>query len=229
MGLIIHHLGHSQSDRIVWLCEELGIDYELKKYDRAPLLSPPKLIALHPIGAAPVIQDDDEDITLAETEACLDYIINIYGNGKLTVKPGAKNYSDYLYFLHFANGTFQPAIGRCMALRFAGLGEDNNTVYRYENKVQQCLTHLDQRLAKTKAYLAGDELTAADIMTVWSLTGMREFYQFDISGYSNILEYLQRISKREAYIKAREKGDPDIEVADLIKGEPPLPFKALRK
>lgn len=228
MVLTVHHLGHSQSDRVVWLCEELDLDYELKKYDRSPLLSPPKYIALHAIGAAPVIQDDDEDLTLAESGACIDYIINIHGNGKLAIKPPEKNYTDYLYFLHFANGTLQPAISRCMALRFAGLDESNNTVYRYESKINQCLEYLDRRLSKA-TWLAGDDFTVADIMTVWSLTGMREFYQMDLSKYQNILAYLQRVVKREAYQKARQKGDPDIDVDTLIQGPPPPMFKALRK
>ena len=89
MVLTVHHLGHSQSDRIVWLCEELSLDYKLEKYDRSPLLSPPKYLALHPIGAAPVIEDGD--VKIAESMACLEYIINIHGNKRLTIQPGAKN------------------------------------------------------------------------------------------------------------------------------------------
>ncbi|KAF2483236.1 putative glutathione S-transferase [Neohortaea acidophila] len=228
MVLTVHHLGHSQSDRIVWLCEELGIPYELKKYDRSPLLSPPKYIALHPIGAAPVITDSDADLTLAESAACADYIIHIFGGGRLAVKPGAKNYADYLYWFAFANGTLQPAIGRCMALRFAGISEENNTYVRYQNKVDQSLKLLDQRLGKS-TWLAGEEFTAADVMTVWSLTGMREFYQFDISEYANVLAYLQRVNGREAWLRAREKGDPDVDTESLLQGPSPLLFKALRK
>lgn len=96
MGLTVHHLQISQSERIVWLCEALGIEYNLKLYQRHPLLSPPEYLALHPIGAAPVITDGD--VTLAESVAVVEYIINVYGGGKLTVKPGEKNYADYLYW-----------------------------------------------------------------------------------------------------------------------------------
>lgn len=96
MVLTVHHLGISQSERIVWLCEALGIQYNLKVYKRAPLFSPPEYSALHPIGAAPVIEDGD--VKIAESEACVEYIVNIYGGGKLTVKPGAKNYPEYLYW-----------------------------------------------------------------------------------------------------------------------------------
>ena len=119
-------------------------------------------------------------------------------------------------------------MGRAMAVRFSGVSEDNNIAVRYQNKIDQCLQHLDRRL-KDNEWLAGNEFTAADVMTVWSLTGMREFFQADLSQYENILAYLQRVAKREAYKKAREKGDPDIEIESLIQGPPPLPFTALRK
>lgn len=94
--LVIHHLGVSQSERVVWLCEELGIDYELKLYQRAPLFSPPEYCKLHPLCAAPVIHDGE--LTLGESAACVEYIINTYGQGRLSVKPGEENYADYLYW-----------------------------------------------------------------------------------------------------------------------------------
>lgn len=79
MPLIVHHLGHSQSDRVVWLCEELGLDYELKKYDRSPMLSPPAYLALHPIGAAPVIEDTEKGVKIAESAACMEYVLPLAG------------------------------------------------------------------------------------------------------------------------------------------------------
>lgn len=94
--LTIHHLGHSQSDRCLWLCEELQIPYKMEKYDRSPVLSPPKYIALHPMGAAPVI--DDGDVRLAESSACLEYINAVHGGGKLGRKPGDGDYADFLYW-----------------------------------------------------------------------------------------------------------------------------------
>lgn len=224
--LTVHHLGHSQSDRVVWLCEELGLDYDLQKYDRSPLLSPPKYIALHPIGAAPVIQDGD--VKIAESGACLEYIINKHGNGKLALKPDHPKYADYLYWFHFANGTLQPAMGRVMYLKWGGVSEDSNIAARGQNKIDQCLQFLDQHLEKN-TWLAGDEFTAADIMVVFSLTGMREFTQEDLSKYDNILAYLQRVLKRDAYLRTFQKGDPDIDVETLVKGPPPPLFKALRK
>lgn len=118
MGLTVHHLQRGQSERIVWLCEELGLDYELKTYKRDPktFRSPPELANLHPTGAAPIIQDSDDDggrkILLAETGAIVEYILVKYGKGRLVVGPDDEGYAEYLYWLHFANGYFQPALAR---------------------------------------------------------------------------------------------------------------------
>lgn len=160
MGLTVHHLGHSQSDRIVWLCEELEIPYELKKYDRAPVLAPAEFKALHPIGAAPVIEDDvdGKPIKLAETQACLEWIVNKHANGKFIVKPSEPNYADFLYWYHITNGTLQPAYSRCMAMQLAGTDTENATFKRYEEKIYQVLGLVDERLGQAP-YLAGEELS----------------------------------------------------------------------
>ena len=114
--LTVHHLGKSQSERIVWLCEELEIPYELKCYTRDPvtMLAPPDYKALHPIGAAPVITDGD--LVLAESGAVVDYIIAKYGNGRLALAPDHPDFAHYLYWFHFANGTLQANMGRNMIL-----------------------------------------------------------------------------------------------------------------
>ena len=228
MVLTVHHLQVSQSERIVWLCEELGIPYELKLYQRSPVLSPPSYLALHPIGAAPVITDDEKNLTLAESNAIAEYIIHVYGGGHLAVEPGADNYADYLYWFAFTNGTLQPAIMRTMVLRFAGLNEDNNHVARYENRLNQALEFLDRRLGETGAWLAGKEFTAADVMIVFSLTTMRKFDGRDLSKYGNVLEYLQRVKGREAYVRAMGKADPGMDVQDAMRGPPPELFGPLK-
>lgn len=94
--LIVHHLKVSQSDRVSWLCEELGLDYELKLYDRAPLFAPDEYKKLHPIGSAPVIEDGN--VKLAESEACLEYIAHYHANGRFFVKPGEKGFVDFVYW-----------------------------------------------------------------------------------------------------------------------------------
>src|SRR6202171_5795282 len=112
--LTIHHLGKSQSERIVWLCEELGIPYELKRYERLPvtMLAPPEYKALHPLGAAPVITDGD--VVLAESSAIIEYIAAKQGNGRLALAAAHPDFAQFLYWFHFANGTLQPATGRNM-------------------------------------------------------------------------------------------------------------------
>ena len=223
--LVVHHLGHSQSDRVVWLCEELEIPYELKKYDRSPVLAPQAFKDLHPIGAAPVIQDGD--VTLAESEACMEYIINIHGNGRLMVKPGEKNYADFLYWYHITNGTLQPTVGRIMAMNMSGVAKDTQGYKRYSSKVDQVLKFIDQRLSQVP-WLAGEEFSAADIMIMFSFTSMREFCQLDLSEYTNILKYVERAVQRPGYKRYLQKGDPDIDISQLIKGPSPLPFPPLR-
>src|SRR5215475_8291580 len=101
----IHHLGKSQSERIIWLCEELEIPYKLKRYtrDAVTMLAPADYKALHPMGTAPVITDGD--VVLAESGAVMAYIIGKYGQGRLAVGPGEANFADYLFWFHFANGS----------------------------------------------------------------------------------------------------------------------------
>ncbi|HEY2248655.1 MAG TPA: glutathione S-transferase, partial [Bradyrhizobium sp.] len=123
--LTVHHLGKSQSERIVWLCEELEIAYELKhtSRDAKTMLAPPDYKALHPIGAAPVITDGE--LVLAESGAIVDYIMARYGKGRLTVAPDDPGFAQFLYWFHFANGTLQANMGRLMLLNRAKLGDDN--------------------------------------------------------------------------------------------------------
>ena len=122
--LTVHHLGKSQSERIVWLCEELGIPYELKRYARDPVtvLAPPEYRALHPIGAAPVITDGD--LVLAESGAIVEYIIARHGGHRLALGPSHPDFASCLYWFHFANGTLQPVLGRTSLLRRAGTPDD---------------------------------------------------------------------------------------------------------
>lgn len=205
--LTVHHLGKSQSERIVWLCEELGLPYELKRYDRDPvtILAPPEYKALHPIGSAPVITDGD--LVLAESAAVIDYILARHGGGRLTLGADHPGFAQYLYWFHFANGTLQPSMGRNMLLRRLGLPPDNPVLRAMQERLTRALGIVEARLGEAD-YLAGDALTAADIMTVFSLTTMRLYLPLDLSPYPNILAYLHRIGVREAYQRAMAKGDP---------------------
>ncbi|WP_394840762.1 glutathione S-transferase family protein [Pendulispora brunnea] len=207
--LKIHHLGHSQSERIVWLCEELGIPYELQKYTRDPVtrLSPPELKALHPLGAAPLIEVDG--MLLAESAAIVDFILARYGRGRLRHGPEHPDFAAYLYWFHFANGNLQPVMLRSMTVGRCGLAPDHPVRTSALERLDKVFSLLDARLAQND-YLAGSEFSAADIMSVFSLTTMRVFYPVDLEPYPNIRVYLQRIGGRPAYQRAMAKGDPDL-------------------
>jgi glutathione S-transferase len=205
--LTVHHLGKSQSERIVWLCEELGIPYELKRYarDSVTMLAPPDYKALHPIGAAPVITDGG--LVLAETGAVLDYVIAKYGDGRLTLKPDHPDFASYLYWLHFANGSLQPVMGRNMILNRLKLPDDNPIRIAQKARLDLAFDLVEARTHETE-YLAGSEFTAADIMMGFSLTTMRYFMPYDLKRCPNIVGYLARVGARPAYRRAMEKGDP---------------------
>ncbi len=199
--LTVHHLGISQSDRIVWLCEELAIPYELVRYDRDPVsrLAPAAYKALHPAGTAPVITDGD--LELGESGAIVDYIVARHGEGRLVVPADHPDFAHFLYWYHFANGSLMPAMMGMMA------GGSMGGLMKM--RADAAFTALDDRLAAAP-WLAGQMFTIADIMTVFPLTTMRMFVEIDLSPYPNILAYLQRIAARPAFQRARAKADPDL-------------------
>lgn len=207
--LKIHHLGHSQSERIVWLCEELGLPYELVHYTRDTVtrLSPPELKALHPLGAAPLIEDGD--LLLAESAAIVEYIIVKHGGGRLKLGPEHADYAQYLYWFHFSNGNLMPVMGRMMVVNRAQLPADHPVQQNAQLRLDRVLALVEARLGDVP-YLAGQEFTAADVMSVFSLTTMRLFQPLDLTPYANIRAYLQRIGARPAYQRAMAKGDPDL-------------------
>ncbi len=204
--LTVHHLGKSQSERIVWLCEELQIPYELKRYtrDAVTMLAPPDYKALHPIGAAPVITDGE--LVLAESGAIVDYIMAKYGKGRLAVGADDPAFPQFLYWFHFANGTLQAAMGRLMLLNRARLGDDNPVLAATRARVDRAFDLVDARVGEAE-YLAG-RFTTADIMMGFSLTTMRYFQPYDLARCPNVQKYLARIGTRPAYRRAMEKGDP---------------------
>jgi len=207
--LTIHHLGKSQSERIVWLCEELDIPYELKLYTRDPVtnLAPPELKALHTMEAAPLITDGA--LLLAESGAIIDYIVAKHGNGRLALAPDHPDFAQYLYWLHFSNANLQANMGRNMMLRNLKLPADNPTLLSGKARLDRALNWVNTRLGDT-TWLAGDEFTAADIMIVFTLTTMRIFLPLDLAPWPNILGYLQRVGARPAYQTAMRKGDPEL-------------------
>lgn len=201
--LTVHHLGVSQSDRIVWLCEELGISYDLVRYERDPVtgLAPISYKALHPSGTAPVITDDS--LALAETGAIVDYIVAKYGDGRLTLPVDHPSFADFLYWYHVGNGSLVPS----MMMMMRGDGEMAPIM---RQRVDRNLAALESRLAEGHSWLAGDDFTVADIMILFPLTTMRAFVTLDLSPYSNIRAYLRRVVDRPAFQRAKSKADPEL-------------------
>ena len=203
--LTVHHLGKSQSERVVWLCEELGVPYERKRYARAPLLAPIDYKALHPIGAAPVITDGD--LVLAESGAIVEYIVAKYGGGRLILTASHPDFAPFLFWFHFANGTLQAVMGRCMMLGRLKLADDNPVLIAQRERLDRAFDLVAAR-RKDADYFAGSESTTADIMMGFSLTTMRYFLPYDYARLPILRAYLKRIGERPAYRRAMEKGDP---------------------
>jgi glutathione S-transferase len=203
--LTVHHLGKSQSERIVWLCEELEIPYELKLYARAPLLAPADYKALHPVGTAPVITDGD--LKLAESGAIAQYILARYGDGRLAPAAGDPGFAPFLFWFHYANGTLQALMGRCMILNRLRLAADDPVLVAQRTRLDGAFELVEARTGQAR-WFAGDDFTAADIMMGFSLTTMRYFLPYDFARLPNLLAYLNRIGERPAYRRAMQKGDP---------------------
>ncbi len=208
--LTIHHLATSQSDRIVWLCEELELPYTLVRHERDPVtrLAPDTYRALHPIGTAPIMADDD--LTLGESGAIIEYIIHRHGGGRLAVPPADPAYPDYLFWFHFANGSFMPAVMMGMVASMAA-ADGSPVMANLRRRVDKAWAMVEARLGAA-TYLAGDAFSAADIITVFPLTTMRLFSPRDLGDYPNIARYLQTIGARPAFQRAMAKADPGFDV-----------------
>lgn len=202
--LTVYHLGMSQSERIVWLCEELSIPYDLVRYDRDPVtgLAPAAYKALHPSGTAPVITDDT--LTLAESGAIIDYIVAKHGGGRLTLKVDHIHFARFLYWYHFANGSLMP----CMMM----LMDDGNLAEVMRDRLDRNMAALEAHLREGHKWLAGDNFTIADIMILFPLTTMRTFVQLNLSSYPNIRAYLRRVTDRPAFRRAMAKSDPGMQL-----------------
>ena len=206
--LVVHHLRRSQSERIVWLCEELGVPYDLRMYerDKGTLRAPPAYRSLHPTEAAPVIFDGE--LVLAESGAIVEYVSAVHGEGRLFYQSSAPEFPAHLYWFHFSNGTLQPALARAALVRRI-LAEGHPEIAASRSRADRALEFVDARLAE-RDYLAGNELSAADIMTVYSLTTMRLYAPFDVSPYRNICVYLARIGRRPGYQRAMQVAGADL-------------------
>ncbi|MEP3051112.1 MAG: glutathione S-transferase [Erythrobacter sp.] len=202
--LTIHHLRISQSERIVWLCEELGLDYDLKLYNRDPetRLAPPELKALHPMQIAPLIEDGD--LMLGESGAIVEYIVGKYApETELVPAPDHPDFAGHLYWFHFANATFMTN----GMMQIAVNAVEAEMPPPLMNRVTNAWEQIERRLGETD-YFGGAQLTTADIMMVFQLTTSRAFNDMTIDHLPNLKAYLQRIGARDAYQRAMAKAEP---------------------
>lgn len=210
--LILHHLGISQSERIVWLLEELELPYELVLHTRSPIFAPESLKSQpgNATGKAPFFEDTAEKITLNESGAICDYINHKYAGGKLALKPSDKNYPEYLRFFHFANATLQASSTSNMSIDSAKLSADNPMVAAARARLHGAYRTLNDRLSTNK-YLAGEELSAADIMTLYTTSTQRYWGpQINLGEYEHVVRWMKDCGERPAYQRAMSKGDPEM-------------------
>jgi glutathione S-transferase len=202
--LTLHHLNNSRSQRILWLLEELGLPYDLVKYQRgSPVpLAPPELKAVHPLGKSPVITDGVH--VIAESGAIVEYIIDTYGNGRLKPTVGTPEYWQYIEWLHYAEGS---AMLPLMLALYAGmLGEGAAPLRpRIDSETANNFAYMDKALEKT-GFFVGDDLTGADIQLLFVLEAASG--GGGTKPYPHLVSFVQRMQARPAYLRAIEKGGP---------------------
>jgi len=217
--ITLHHLNNSRSQRVLWLLEELGVEYDVKRYERDPatMLAPAALRAVHPLGKSPVITDGE--LTLAESGAIVEYLAGRYGDGRLVPAAGTAERLRYTYWMHYAEGSAMPPL--LLQLVFSRI--ENGPVPLFirpiaraiarrakssfiEPQIRLHLDFLEQELGRA-AWFAGGDFTAADIQMSFPVEAAAARGGLD-STRPKLMAYLGRIHARPAYQRALEKGGP---------------------
>lgn len=215
--IVVHHLENSRSQRILWLLEEMGLPYEVRRYDRDPTtrLAPPALREVHPLGKAPVVVDGGQ--VLAETGAIVETLLERYPGAGLAPAPGAPARADYLYWMHFAEGSAMPPsvmkLVFSMTARqapfflkpFARLISQGVQDRLLDPILARQQTFMEAHLART-GWFAGDSFSAADIMMSFPVETMAA--RGDLSASPALGAWLKTIHARPAYRAALRKGGP---------------------
>jgi len=215
--LTVHHLNNSRSQRVLWMLEELGVEYELKRYQRDPrtMLAPPELRAVHPLGKSPVVTDGD--LTLAESGAVIEYLVDRYGEGRFSPPTGVSpERVRYNYWMHYAEGSAMPPLllklvarrlesakmpffARPIARRIAQTMQSSFI----DPQLRLHLGYIDAELAKS-TWFVGDTFSAADVQMSFPLeTGSQ---CAGAKSLPHIRAFLERIHARPAYQRALERG-----------------------
>ncbi len=202
--ITVHHLNNSRSQRILWLLEELGVDYQIAFYERDALtrLAPAALKAVHPLGKSPVITDDGR--TIAESGAIIEYLASRHGGGRLTPAPGSQAALDYLHWMHFAEGSAMLPL--MLALYTSRLGEAAAPLApRIMSEVANHLDYMEGALSD-RPYFAGNDFTACDVQMTFVLEAAAAGGR--LATYPRLTEYLDRMQARPAYQRALDRGGP---------------------
>jgi len=215
--ITVHHLENSRSQRIVWLLEELGTDYEIRRYgrDKQTGLAPPELLDVHPLGKAPVITDGDK--TIAESGAIIEYLMYEYDDGRLRPQEGTAERLAYNYWLHYAEGTFAPLMILSLVLSrieeapmpfflrpvARGIAQKVRDAYLDAN-VTRNLEFMDATLKESR-WFCGNVFTAADVQMSFALEAA-EVRTNLTDDYPHLAAFLETIRARPAYRRALDKG-----------------------
>ena len=213
--IIVHHLNNSRSQRLLWLLEELGVLYEIKRYQRDPktMLAPPELRKVHPLGKSPVITDGE--VTLAESGAIMEYVLEKHGRGRLMPPPNTPEKLRYTFWMHFAEGSAMPplvmklVLGRMakapLLVRPIAKGIANKIMKGFvEPNINRQLDYMESELSRS-TWFAGNDFTAADIQMSFPIEASAARAGLD-SSRPKLTEFLARIHAREAYRAALERG-----------------------
>jgi glutathione S-transferase len=217
--ITVHHLNNSRSQRVLWLLEELGAEYEIKRYQRdaRTMLAPAELRAVHPLGKSPVVTDGD--LTVAESGAIVEYLVERHGGGRLVPQAGTPERLRYTYWLHYAEGSAMPPLLlklvfdvvesgpmpffiRPIARAIAGRAKSSFI----QPQIDLHLDFMEGELGK-RSWFAGEELTAADVQMSFPLEAASARGGLNASR-PKLMGFLERIHARPAYQRALEKGGP---------------------
>jgi glutathione S-transferase len=217
--LTVHHLDNSRSQRVLWLLEELELPYEIKFYRRDPqtMLAPPELVAVHPLGKSPVLTDGD--ITVAESGAIIEFVIDRYGAGRLVPPPGTPERRRWTYWLHFAEGSaMSPLLLKLIFDRIRtspmpffvkpiarAIADKVEAGFIRPNLTRQ-LDFMEAEL-RQRPWFAGNDFSAADIQMGFPVEAAAARAGLDASR-PRLMDFLQRIHARPAYRRALERGGP---------------------
>jgi glutathione S-transferase len=216
--ITVHHLNNSRSQRVLWLLEELELNYEVKRYerDRKTMLAPPELRAVHPLGKSPVITDGN--VTVAESGAIIEYLVAHHGQGRLVPPAGSPERLRYTYWLHFAEGSAMPnqvfklifdriATSAPFFIRPVARGIAGTVLNSFVlPNIKAQLDFMEAELGRS-LWFAGSEFSAADIQMSFPLEAATMRSGLDASR-PRLHGFLQRIHARPAYRRALERGGP---------------------